>query len=58
MFGFERVHAVLAEQAARGPEHVIEGVMARLAEHGKTQDDDVTLLALKYMGEVDAARVS
>jgi hypothetical protein len=58
MFGFERVHAALADQAERGPEHVVEGVMARLAEHGATQDDDVTLLALKYMGEVDAARVS
>lgn len=58
MFGFERVHAELAAQAELGPAQVIEGITARLAAHGATQDDDVTMLALRYVGEVDAARVS
>lgn len=58
MFGFERVHAELAAQAEHGPAQVIEGLTAKLAAHGETQDDDMTMLALKYMGEVDAAIVS
>jgi hypothetical protein len=58
MFGFERVCAELAANAALGPGQVVEAVTSRLAKHGARQDDDVTLLALKYLGEVDAARVS
>jgi hypothetical protein len=52
MFGFERVHAALAEHAERGPSQVIDAVTAQLAAHGSRQDDDVTLLALHYTGEV------
>jgi hypothetical protein len=58
MFGFDRVHAELAAHADRGPADVLEALTARLAAHGDTQDDDVTLLALRYVGELDAARVS
>jgi len=58
MFGFERVHAELAAQADLGPSQVIDGITAKLAAYGPTQDDDVTMLALKYVGAVDAANVS
>jgi hypothetical protein len=58
MFGFERVHAELAANAELGPSQVIDAVIARLEAHGSTQDDDVTMLALKYVGEVDPAQVS
>ena len=58
MFGFDRVHAELAANAELGPSQVIEAVTAKLAAHGDRQDDDVTLLALKYVGQVDAAHVS
>jgi hypothetical protein len=58
MFGFERVQAELVANADLGPSQVIDAVIARLAAHGATQDDDMTMLALKYIGEVDAARVS
>jgi hypothetical protein len=58
MFGFERVHAELVAHAELGPSQVIDAVTFQLAAHGPTQDDDVTMLALKYIGEVDASRVS
>jgi serine phosphatase RsbU (regulator of sigma subunit) len=58
MFGFDRVHAELAANAELGPIQVIEAITAKLAAHGSRQDDDVTLLALKYVGPVDAAHVS
>jgi serine phosphatase RsbU (regulator of sigma subunit) len=58
MFGFDRVHAELAAHADRGPAQVLEALTTRLAAHGGVQDDDVTLLALKYVGELDAAHVS
>jgi hypothetical protein len=58
MFGFERVHAELAAHAELGPSQVVEAVIAQLAAHGPGQEDDVTLLALRYTGEVDAAQVS
>ncbi|HET9625655.1 MAG TPA: SpoIIE family protein phosphatase [Kofleriaceae bacterium] len=58
MFGFDRVHAALAGNAELGPAQVIDAVTTQLAAHGGTQDDDMTLLALKYIGEVDGSRVS
>jgi serine phosphatase RsbU (regulator of sigma subunit) len=58
MFGFERVQAELVTNADLGPAQVIEALTARLLAHGQAQDDDATLLALKYVGEVDATRVS
>jgi hypothetical protein len=58
MFGFERVHAALAEHAARGPAQVIDALLAQLAAHGDHQDDDVTLLALHYTGDAGARRAS
>ncbi|MBC7975926.1 MAG: SpoIIE family protein phosphatase, partial [Myxococcales bacterium] len=58
MFGFERVHAELAAHADLGPAQVVDALVEKLAAHGRIQDDDVTLLALKYIGEVDAAHVS
>jgi hypothetical protein len=58
MFGFDRVHAELAARAEQGPEQVVTSLMAQLGAHGDTQDDDVTLLALRYAGDVDTAHVS
>ena len=58
MFGFERVHAELTAHAGEGPERVIDALTAKLAAHGDAPEDDVTLLALRYAGEMDAARVS
>jgi len=58
MFGFDRVHAELAANAEHGPVQVVDAIIEKLAAHGKVQDDDVTLLALHYVGEVDAATAS
>jgi serine phosphatase RsbU (regulator of sigma subunit) len=58
MFGFDRVHAELAGHADRGPRRSAKPSPARLAAHGGTQDDDVTLLAFSYVGELDANQVS
>lgn len=58
MFGFDRVHAALAANAELGPSQVIDALTSQLAAHAKVQDDDVTLLAMKYVGTVDATRVS
>jgi serine phosphatase RsbU (regulator of sigma subunit) len=58
MFGFDRVHALLAAHAEHGPAQVLDAVTARLAAHGARQDDDVTLLALRYVGDRDATQVS
>jgi len=58
MFGFERVHAELANCARLEPAQLVEAVVASLAAYGTRQDDDVTLLALKYVGEVDLLQVS
>jgi hypothetical protein len=58
MFGFDRVHAELAAHGDEGPAQVIEAVTAKLAAHGSAQDDDVTLLALKYIGEPAAEQLS
>lgn len=55
MFGFDRVHAELAAHADRGPS---QALTAHLSAHGGTQDDDVTLLTLNYVGELDATQVS
>jgi serine phosphatase RsbU (regulator of sigma subunit) len=58
MFGFERVHAELAAHADLGPAHVIEAITDKLTAHGSVQDDDVTLLVLKYLGAAGPAAVS
>lgn len=58
MFGFERVHQELLGHAELGPGQVIDAIAARLAGHGGAQDDDVTLLALKYVGEPSPAELS
>ncbi|HEY4241838.1 MAG TPA: SpoIIE family protein phosphatase [Kofleriaceae bacterium] len=50
MFGFERVRATLAAVAPRGPAAVVEHLLAELVAYGATQDDDVTLVALQYVG--------
>jgi hypothetical protein len=54
MFGFERVHEVLRENAERGPAHVVDALMTRLEVHGGEQDDDVTVVALQYVGGQEA----
>lgn len=58
MFGFERVHAELIAHAAQGPAQLIDALTSRLAAHGGPQDDDITLLAVRYLGELDASRAS
>ena len=58
MFGFERVHAELRAHAERGPAEVIAAITARLAAHAPSQDDDVTLLALRYVGEREATQAA
>ena len=55
MFGFDRVRAALAAHAGRGPAQLIAAITAQLAAHGAHQDDDVTLLALRYLGPSAAA---
>ncbi|HMG20869.1 MAG TPA: SpoIIE family protein phosphatase [Kofleriaceae bacterium] len=55
MFGFDRVRTALAVHAGRGPAQVIAAITAQLAAHGAHQDDDVTLLALRYLGPRAAA---
>jgi Stage II sporulation protein E (SpoIIE) len=58
MFGFERVHAELAAHADHGPAQVIEALTAGLVAHGGLQEDDITLLAMKYAGELPASQMS
>ena len=58
MFGFERVHAELIAHAELGPAQVVEAITDKLAAHGRVQEDDVTLLALMYVGPVDHTTVS
>jgi len=58
MFGFARIHSELAAHGARGPAAVIDAITAQLAAHGAHQDDDVTLLALTYVGELDDTHIS
>jgi hypothetical protein len=58
MFGFERVHELLAANADRGPAFVIDKLMTSLAEFGKEQDDDVTVVALQYVGAREAGQAS
>ena len=58
MYGFERVHELLANTADRGPAFVIDSLMTELAAFGKEQDDDVTVVALQYVGAREAAQSS
>ena len=50
MFGFERVHEILLSHAERGPAAIVDELLTQLAAHGPEQDDDVTVLVLRYLG--------
>ncbi len=50
MFGFERVHELLLSHAERGPAAIVDELLTQLAAHGPEQDDDVTVLVLRYLG--------
>jgi hypothetical protein len=52
------VHELLAANADRGPAFVIDKLMTSLAEFGKEQDDDVTVVALQYVGAREAGQAS
>jgi serine phosphatase RsbU (regulator of sigma subunit) len=58
MFGFERVHEVLGANAEHGPALVVDALMTALARHGGEQDDDVTVVALQYVGREAPVQVS
>jgi hypothetical protein len=58
MFGFERLKAALAEAAPRGPDAVIDALLAVLQRYDAQQDDDITLLAIHHTGEQAMARAS
>jgi len=58
MYGFERVHELLGSTAERGPAFVIDSLMTQLAEFGTEQDDDVTVVALQYVGQQGGAKAS
>ena len=49
-FGLPRLLDVAKAAASDGPEAVIAQVMAAVAAHRERQDDDVTVVALRYRG--------
>jgi serine phosphatase RsbU (regulator of sigma subunit) len=50
MFGFDRLKDALRRSAPNDTRSVISTVMKELTSYGKTQDDDVTMLVVKYNG--------
>lgn len=51
MFGYDRLSRALAAHATEGSSrHLVEGLIAAMRAHSHLQDDDVTLLALRYQG--------
>ncbi|HEY4240839.1 MAG TPA: SpoIIE family protein phosphatase [Kofleriaceae bacterium] len=58
MFGWERLTAALTVGAPTSPAAVIDEIDRALAVHGGERDDDITLLALRYTGPLDATRAS
>jgi serine phosphatase RsbU (regulator of sigma subunit) len=49
-FGLGRLTEVACAHAPAGPEAVVAGVIAAVAAHRVRQDDDVTVVALRYRG--------
>jgi serine phosphatase RsbU (regulator of sigma subunit) len=56
MFGFDRLKDTLRRSAHEDARTVISTVMKELTTHGKTQDDDVTMLVVKYTGKPMSSR--
>jgi serine phosphatase RsbU (regulator of sigma subunit) len=46
--GIERLSRAAGAAAGEGPQAVVAGVMKAVATHRSTQDDDVTVVALRY----------
>jgi serine phosphatase RsbU (regulator of sigma subunit) len=53
MFGFDRLKDALRRSAPNDTRSVISTVMKELTSYGKTQDDDVTMLVVKYTGNAN-----
>jgi sigma-B regulation protein RsbU (phosphoserine phosphatase) len=49
-FGLERLGAAAEAAAGQGPAAVVAGVTKAVAAHRARQDDDVTVMALRYRG--------
>jgi len=47
-FGLDRLGAAAAKAAGAGPQAVVDGITAAVAQHRATQEDDVTVVALRY----------
>ena len=58
MFGFDRLKSAMVESAPRGPEAVIDTVLGVLQKYDAHQDDDITMLALHYVGDAALAKAS
>jgi sigma-B regulation protein RsbU (phosphoserine phosphatase) len=56
MFGFERFKELLLEHAEADASQVIATVMRALTAHSKTQEDDLTILVVKYNGKPAGTR--
>lgn len=50
MFGFERLSAALSTMGETAIDEVISGLVEVLEGHSVLQDDDVTLVAARYIG--------
>jgi phosphoserine phosphatase RsbU/P len=50
MFGYRRLAETLEGFAKKETSHMVDGILKRLDLYSKVQDDDVTLLAIKYNG--------
>jgi hypothetical protein len=51
MFGFERLKSVVLEHAPKGPEALIEATFEALERFSPGQKDDITVMAVSYVGE-------
>ncbi len=51
MFGFDRLKELLLANADHDARQVIATVMRALTAHSKVQDDDLTMLVVKYTGK-------
>lgn len=51
MFGFERLGESLQNLSHEGMSELVRGLVKRMKQHTTAQDDDVTLFAVKYVGE-------
>ncbi len=50
MFGFERLKGLIVDHAEAGPNVLIDEVLGALGRFSTTQEDDVTMLVVRYAG--------